>query len=990
MSGITSGIRLAPLMVDIKADIKTFKDDMSKASVAGVAEAKKISKELSNVTKAGEKLSKAGTNLTKFVSVPLAGAAAVSAKLAIDFGDSMAKVSTIADTTKVPIEKLKSGIMDLSSETGLSAKELNEALYETISAGVDTASAVDFLGTATKAAKGGFTDTTTAVDGLTTVLNSYGLQATEADKIANQMLITQNKGKTTFGELASAVGKVTPVAAQLGIKTEELFSSLASTTAQGLDTAESVTALKAAMSNIIKPTTEAQKAAEALGIEFNVSTLQTKGWMPFLKDLNEDLKRSSPVYEELAGKYEICTQRMAELENAGKKNSKEYKGLQEELKGLNSDLDSLAQASDSPIGAFATMFGSVEGLNSILMLTSENGMKLYNDTMEEMKTNTTALDDAFNKMDKTPGEEMRKALNDIKNIGIDIGDIIVPVIRDTLVEVKGLIKGFKNLSPTTKENIVKIGGLAMAFGPLLSVVGKTIKTYTTLKPILAGTSVAMNGVGAAASVAGKAVGTAAGSTGLGALTTGLGGAIGAAAPFALAIGGVGLAAYGVHEALSQEVVPSVDLFADKVSYASEMTEGAMNDMGTSVESNVVKISDETKNAVQAYMDLDNETTKAMYKMKVEHSVVTEELANDMIGKFTTMGEKIKTSQKQKYDEMYSDTSKFLADNNTLTEEREAEILNTLTTSYNQQQLTVDQAMSRITEIYRSAKERGVEITQSEQQEINMLREQMRNQAITTLSSTEEEAAVIRERMKSYQGRLTAEMAAEMVQKANEARDGEINAANTKYDEVVRQAARLRQAGAISDEEYNNMVESAAETRDEQIVKAKEACDGVKNEIEQATPGISKQVEMQTGEIKKWYNKAADAIGGFFKNLFSNNERARKEGSELSNSYGGGGGGSRNNVMTKNATGTPSWRGGLTMVHDSPNNDYGEIMDLPRGTRIYPHDVSMRMAERVAEIVAGKEGNSNEVNQTLNFYGKVESPYEVAKASKKSLKDLQFA
>ena len=42
---------------------------------------------------------------------------------------------------------------------------------------------------------------------------------------------------------------------------------------------------------------------------------------------------------------------------------------------------------------------------------------------------------------------------------------------------------------------------------------------------------------------------------------------------------------------------------------------------------------------------------------------------------------------------------------------------------------------------------------------------------------------------------------------------------------------------------------------------------------------------------------------------------------------------------RNALGTSYWRGGLTRVHERG----GEIMNLPSGTQIIPHDVSMRMA-----------------------------------------------
>ena len=61
---MTGGIKLAPLMTEIKVNIDGFKNDMQKAATAGVKEADRISKKLSSVTKAGEKLSKVGTAMT--------------------------------------------------------------------------------------------------------------------------------------------------------------------------------------------------------------------------------------------------------------------------------------------------------------------------------------------------------------------------------------------------------------------------------------------------------------------------------------------------------------------------------------------------------------------------------------------------------------------------------------------------------------------------------------------------------------------------------------------------------------------------------------------------------------------------------------------------------------------------------------------------------------------------------------------------------------
>lgn len=172
------------------------------------------------------------------------------AEAASVFESSIAKVSTIADTTEVPLEELESQIISLSGETGIAASSIAEATYSAISASVDTAQSVEFVQKATQLAAGGFTEAETAVDVLTTALNAYGLSAQETENISDILITTQNLGKTTVDELAQSVGKVIPLAAAYNVEMDNLGAAYAVLTANGVATAEAGTYLKAMLSEL--------------------------------------------------------------------------------------------------------------------------------------------------------------------------------------------------------------------------------------------------------------------------------------------------------------------------------------------------------------------------------------------------------------------------------------------------------------------------------------------------------------------------------------------------------------------------------------------------------------------------------------------------------------------------------------------------------------------------------------------------------------------
>ena len=132
------------------------------------------------------------------LAIAAVGTASVAAYAQLD--TAARKVSTVADGAIVSLQGIKDGTRELSNELRTMPTDVAAGLYDMISANGDTANAFDYTAIAVKAAKGGFTDTATAVDGLTTVMNAYAMTGVDAmQRVSDQMLIAQNYGKTTFG-----------------------------------------------------------------------------------------------------------------------------------------------------------------------------------------------------------------------------------------------------------------------------------------------------------------------------------------------------------------------------------------------------------------------------------------------------------------------------------------------------------------------------------------------------------------------------------------------------------------------------------------------------------------------------------------------------------------------------------------------------------------------------------------------------------------------
>jgi TP901 family phage tail tape measure protein len=405
----------AAAMNNTQADIKGMERELSiaesKMHAFGVA-AEGVG---SKMQSAGQTMSKIGGTLSLAVTAPLVAAGTASYKWAESAETSYAKVSTIADSTKLSYDQLKEGITNASNQTGVAVTDLNEALYQSISAGVDSGKAIGFTTDMVNLARGGFTDTSKAVDVVTSVLNAYGLSADNASSISDKLITTQNIGKTTVDELASSLGRVIPTAKANNVAINDVCTAMAIMTKRGISTAEATTYYNSMLNGLGKSGTAADKALRKMSGE-GFSDLVAKG-----KPVTEILQ----MLQDYAGK-------------SGKK--------------------------------LSDMFEDVEGGKAALSIMSDGG-KEYNEVLQQMASSAGATQKAFDTMNANPAIQMQIKLNELKNKAIEVGEKLIPYAEKGMSAISDLVDKFDKLSDSQKNAILQGAGIVAAGGPILKVFG---------------------------------------------------------------------------------------------------------------------------------------------------------------------------------------------------------------------------------------------------------------------------------------------------------------------------------------------------------------------------------------------------------------------------------------------------------------------------------------------------------------------------------------
>ena len=410
---------LPQIFVEIGAKIDNFQTGMQAVSKHLSILDREVNKATSGFDKMSNRMSGFGKAMTASITLPLAAAGVAVTKLASDFDGGMRRVTSLLGLTSkqadVEFKSLSAGVLRLAKDLKVDAVVATDALYQAISAGVPKDNALEFIRVASVAAIAGVTNTNVAVDALTSVIAAYNLEWKEAKNVSDAMFQAVNIGKFTFEQLAATVGPAAQQAANLGVSYKELLATVSTLSISSGGVGIAFTQIESAMRGLIKPNEEMKRAFKEIGFESGSAAVAALGFTGTLDKLRESTLGSKE--------------------------------------------------------AFQRLFGRIEGLTGALALTGEHvGQTAKN--FDIMSHSIDSARKAMDEIDKSAPRQMQMVLNELKVVGIEAGDILLPLFKDLLKASRPLIddlgdmvKAFTRLSPEVQSAALAFTAFGIALGP---------------------------------------------------------------------------------------------------------------------------------------------------------------------------------------------------------------------------------------------------------------------------------------------------------------------------------------------------------------------------------------------------------------------------------------------------------------------------------------------------------------------------------------------
>ncbi|MFD2446380.1 phage tail tape measure protein [Bacillus sp. CGMCC 1.16607] len=717
----------------------------------------------------GTGMTSVGKDLTMKVTAPILAMGAGVFKAAVDFESAFAGVRKTVNTSEAGFKKLELGIRDMSKQLPASASDIAAVAESAGQLGIAENKILSFSKTIIDLGESTNLTREQAASEFARFANIVGMSQDNFDRLGSSIVGLGNTMATTESEIMSMAMRLAAQGAQVGMSEAQILALSATMSSLGIEAEAGGTAM----------TTALKKMQNAV----------SKGG----KDLGAFASAAKMSASEFKKAYE------SDATSALDALIKGLAGSAKDGKNLNVILEKLGITGIREADTILRLAGASDLLTSAV------------DTSTKAWHENTALSNEATQRYKTTASQMSMLKNQVVDVGISLGQTLIPMASSAMDKIGSLVDKFNNLTDGQKKAILTIGGVAAAIGPLLVIGGTLISSIGSIVTVVGAASTAIGAAGGAAALLGSTL----------AVLTG---------PIGLTVAGLallGVAAYKVSQDLKKPSM-EIDVFGENVSKSTEK-------------------------AVGGFLKLNDKATLALNQLNMSGTAVTKTTADNIVKNFEQMGDQMLESLKKKHDQELETMNQFFENSKLLNEKDKQDTIAKMNEKYEQQTNAVNNGEKIIKDILTTASNEKRSLTKEEQIQINNIQEGMVNNGIKYLSKNEIESKSILERMKAQAGEISAKQAADVVKNSQKQTEGAIKAANEQYDKTVQEIIRQRdEIGSITAEQAKIMILDAKMQRDQVVGHAKDLHKNVVEEAKQQAGEHADHVNWEKGEVlSKW-------------------------------------------------------------------------------------------------------------------------------------------
>ena len=415
---------------ETEAAIKQTNQELKTAQSAWTAAGKVLEDFSKKAEKVGKSATQIGKSLTTTVTTPIFGLATGAVKASVEFESAFAGVRKTVDASEAEFDELAGSIKQMSTEVAASTTDIASVVETAGQLGIENSHLMEFARTMIDLGNSTNMQADEAASQAARFANIMGMSQSQFQNLGSTLVDLGNNYATTESEIMAMSLRLAGAGKQVGLSEAEILGFAAALSSVGIEAQMGGSAFSKAL---VKMEVAAATGGEALDDFAKVSSMT----------------------------------------------SAQFKNIWENdpAAAFQAFITGLSRMDEQGVSAIATLndIGISEIRLRDTLLRATNATELFSKTQVTAKNawkQNTALTTEANKRYATTESRLTNLKNKAVLFAQTIGSDLSPMINQIIDGVGKVIERFSSMDASTRQQIIRVAGIAAAIGPAILVFGK--------------------------------------------------------------------------------------------------------------------------------------------------------------------------------------------------------------------------------------------------------------------------------------------------------------------------------------------------------------------------------------------------------------------------------------------------------------------------------------------------------------------------------------